>query len=793
MADNKKIIAAEKANFLEIANLNKPDLDQPITKLSDITIEDYMMTAFGGGDYKKGQKVTENPNSGMLSHLDEYASKLVYSGDDVNAMIDEIRGSSVEEFFTHHLTPFSEYINEKGYSGYEGKFKQLRMVGSRYNISHNVVPIQILKDLEGGAKVTKNPKSTPFLEPQSAKFPNKMMTVENLDLALRKIESEINLAEQKIETRIDPETGKKLSIGETDKLRTRVDMLHAGRAGLIYKLHTGLRGGEAFSLYTFDHEADEAYDAKTKKLEKITNPARAINNTQFSTFQKKIDGNTTKYLIDVPQTITKVPGVDFSVELDPRIGAILDAQAERVQKMILNGKTSRSIFGFGKYKNGVLVEVVDAFDYTKMTSKKTKGVTRKTVDVPTAFNQDLKKFLFGEKGVLAISGISWNENIEIDDPNTGQTIKGASQSFFNDHDIRGTLITYANTHKSRIKDIINAANPDNPVDEGQVIRFIDYSTGRDALNDINKKHYQRKPPLVPMERWVDYSKALNTLMLEDSEELQKLTTKSLAAIGYNPDKTGKTNTIQKKVTYKDAAVETTSVGDQVDKTNEIKPVITEDIRDDLTYKNRKEYERILSTEGEGKAKEFYDKIFSNRGTKLSFAGVGAIQDQMSEITSDFKAGKTLSAVGKSLPFVGPVVGTALGVYYYSKPLSAYGITGNETEEELRKARSTRAISEIASGFNPIPEPAALNIANVLPGEQNLNIMSAAEAIAPTRAEVEARKNSGSLIFGDSKKNVVDENQQQEEVIEPQTNGNDIYSQMQNLMRSRLLDTNPKTL
>ena len=149
MADNKKIIAAEKANFLEIANLNKPDLDQPITKLSDITIEDYMMTAFGGGDYKKGQKVTENPNSGMLSHLDEYASKLVYSGDDVNAMIDEIRGSSVEEFFTHHLTPFSEYINEKGYSGYEGKFKQLRMVGSRYNISHNVVPIQILKDLEG--------------------------------------------------------------------------------------------------------------------------------------------------------------------------------------------------------------------------------------------------------------------------------------------------------------------------------------------------------------------------------------------------------------------------------------------------------------------------------------------------------------------------------------------------------------------------------------------------------------------------------------------------------------------
>ena len=30
---------------------------------------------------------------------------------------------------------------------------------------------------------------------------------------------------------------------------------------------------------------------------------------------------------------------------------------------------------------------------------------------------------------------------------------GASQSYFNDHDIRGTLITYANTHKSRIKEI----------------------------------------------------------------------------------------------------------------------------------------------------------------------------------------------------------------------------------------------------------------------------------------------------------------------------------------------------
>jgi hypothetical protein len=71
-------------------------------------------------------------------------------------------------------------------------------------------------------------------------------------------------------------------------------------------------------------------------------------------------------------------------------------------------------------------------------------------------------------------------------------------------------------------------------------------------------------------------------------------------------------------------------------------------------------------------------------------------------------------------------------------------------------------------------------------------MSAAEAVAPTRAEVEEREKSGSLIFGSDKENVVGEDQQQKEVIEPQTNGNDIYSQMHSLMRSRLLDTDPQT-
>ena len=786
---DKKIIAPEKANFLEIANRHSPEMK--ITKLQDITIEHYIITAFGEGSYEKGEKTVTNTNTGMLAHLDEYASRLAYDGNDVDNMKDVIKNLSVEDFFNNHLVPFSDFVKEKDYSGYKNKFKQLRMVGTRYNISHNVVPIQNLKDLESGAKVVKNPKSTPFIEPQSSKYPDKMMTVENLDLALRKIQNEIDLAEQKIETRIDPETGKKLTVQQTDALRTRVDMLHAGRAGLVYQLHTGLRGGEAFSLYTFDHQADEAFNVTTKKREKITNPARAIDNTQFSTFQKKVEGNQTRFFIDIPETITKIPDVDFSVELDPRIGAILDAQAERIQKMVLNGKTSRSIFAHGVYKNGVLTEVIDAFDYTKLKPKTAKGVTKTTVDVPTAFNTKLKDFLFGEKGLLAISGISWNENIEIDDPVTGQTIKGASQSYFNDHDIRGTLITYANTHKSRIKDLINSANPNNPVDESQVIRFIDYATGRDALNDINKKHYYRPPSGTPMERWVDFSVALNTLMLEDSQELQKLTVNSLDKIGYDPNKTGKEKTIQKQVSYKEANnVQGSITGEQIQKTDIVQPVINEDPRLDLTVKERKEYDRILSTDGPDKAKEFYDGKMG--GGTLSFGGVGAIQDQMGEIANQFKTGKTAAAIGKSLPFIGPVVGTALGIYYYSKPLDDYKITGTETEDDLRKIRFTRALAEPLSGINPIPEPAVLNLLNLAPGEQNLNIMSAAEAVAPTRAEVEEREKSGSLIFGSDKENVVGEDQQQKEVIEPQTNGNDIYSQMHSLMRSRLLDTDPQT-
>ena len=52
---DKKIIAPEKANFLEIANRHSPE--KKITKLQDITIEHYIITAFGEGSYDKVKKL----------------------------------------------------------------------------------------------------------------------------------------------------------------------------------------------------------------------------------------------------------------------------------------------------------------------------------------------------------------------------------------------------------------------------------------------------------------------------------------------------------------------------------------------------------------------------------------------------------------------------------------------------------------------------------------------------------------------------------------------------------------
>lgn len=804
---DKKIIAAEKADFERVAETFRTSID-PKVDINNITIEEYIITAFSDGKPEQGKLTAENKNTGMLAHLDEYAEKLRSDGSEgfVDKAKENLRKLTVSEFFSEHIKPFSDFIREKGYTGYTNKWKNLNMVGKRFskliypNLKiDNPVPLQLLKDLESNAPVQSNPKSTPFLVPQSDKFPEKGMTIENLDLALDKLDSEISLADQKINEKIDPLTGEKLTSEQIDSLLQRRDKLHAGRTSLIYQLHTGQRGSEAFSLYLYNHKANTARDANTKNLVTVES-ARAIDNTQYSTFQKVLSGNTRKYYIDVPEQITKVPGASFSVEIDPRVGVILDAQAERIERMVLNGKSSRSLFAYGTYKNGKLVEINDAFDYTYADTKTSKkGKKTVSIDTDKAFDKGLKNFLYGENGILAIAGISWNEDIVFDDPETGRPIRGAAQNYFNDHDIRGTLITYSNHHKSRIREIINTNHPNNPIDLDEVLKLIDYATGRDALNDINKEHYVKNPRNVEMKRWIHFSEALSELMLEDSVSLQKLTASSMSKLGYNPELTGKKNKKTDKIPLKNVEWSAdSSTGGLQSKAKEPVSSYVFNKLVNLTRKQKEEYNHRLKNIGQQGADNYYNEVTKPKfDPTMDFMGTGtmasAVTQQMGEISSDFKAGKHLAAVGKSLPFVGPAVGLVLGAYYYSKPLSDYAITGEETEEELRKRRWTRVGGEVGSGFSPIPEPAALNIANVLPGEQNLNIMSAAEAIAPTRAEVEEREKSGSLIFKNPVKDVVDNTQQQEEVVKPQNNGNSIYDQMNSLMRNSIIDTSPKTL
>ena len=107
-------------------------------------------------------------------------------------------------------------------------------------------------------------------------------------------------------------------------------------------------------------------------------------------------------------------------------------------------------------------------------------------------------------------------------------------------------------------------------------------------------------------------------------------------------------------------------------------------------------------------------------------------------TVKFSLGKALKTLGKNLPLVGAGVGAGIGAYYMAKPLEAFAVTGDETEEELRKLRLQRAGTEFAAGVSPVPEPAALNLLNVLPGVSGINIQSAGELVAPTAEEAKAR-------------------------------------------------------
>ena len=118
-----------------------------------------------------------------------------------------------------------------------------------------------------------------------------------------------------------------------------------------------------------------------------------------------------------------------------------------------------------------------------------------------------------------------------------------------------------------------------------------------------------------------------------------------------------------------------------------------------------------------------------------------------EPTVDFKTqaeevkpslGKRLKLLGKNIPFLGAAVGTGIAGYYMAKPKEAFAVTGQETDEQLKQLRLKRAGAEFASGVSPIPEPAALNLLNVLPGVSGINIQSAGELVAPTAEEAKAR-------------------------------------------------------
>ena len=786
-----RVLNPEAANFLEKAKQLRGTSDVA-ESLEDLTTEEFLATALDRKYATKGHD--PYGSNGIIQHIRNYGETLPNTG---NGLGDELLEMPVGQFFQEHLESFDDYIRGKGIK-FQPTYQRITEVGKFFNevtatypntIQLPIKKIQLKRD---GSIKSVRPKSTPFLKVGKNRQGQRVHRMDKLDMAFDFLEARLNNLETKINTGEDPQTGAKIK--DIGALKRERDITQVAQALLAYQVTTGQRGGESLALVVFDDEATDGFDTEGKPV--TVDPEAATSNTHYATFRKETDLETgsVRYVVDTPTRVTKT-SVDFGGELSPRVGAIIDRQIRRVEEMAegLKEDPPRSVFAIGKYnKNGKITGIEESYDYTKTTLK--NGIPILNSD--KAPNRKIIDAIFGPDGMLAIAGISFNS--EFVNPTTGE--KGAVQNFFYDHDIRRSVLTYARTGRiPEIAERMKAIDPNYDLGADGANALLSYMVGRDDNLPVEKQSYLKKMAHLEMPHLGTFHAALSDMIMEESDSFARLSADAAQDVGYNPAKTSIKfrKPIEKKVPEKNTfsssdPLSQSSVYKNTAEDNLIDEMFNDLIDDDtkdLDSQQTRVYKEKQKNSGQDAANKYKDSITDksspllgdNKGPKfdptVDFMGLNTasqmVQQQVGEIASDFKAGKTLSAVGKSLPILGPVIGGGLAAYYYSKPLEDYIVEGDETKEELAAARRSRALAELGSGFSPIPEPAALNLLNLLPGEQNLNIMSAAEAVAPTGEEAKAREQSGSYIFSEPKKEISSP--------EDNTNSDDIYTQMRNLM------------
>tara|TARA_X000001388_G_scaffold4311_1_gene3017 strand:- start:2133 stop:4526 length:2394 start_codon:yes stop_codon:yes gene_type:complete len=769
----------------EIQKLRKGQ--PPKKNLSDVSLEEFLRISL----VKGGKGGDPDSNTGMITHIKEWLETQPRSPDGFVQSYKTVLDKPAAEFFlSDKFDDFHKYVMLQDYK-YDGKYQRIGEVAKVFNQIVDDVditketpkfPLRSIQDKQDKSPTNERLKSTPFLETDGSGRYN----MKKLDLTLDKFKTELTRLDTAILSGVDSQTGDKIE--DIGALKQRRDLLHAGRAMLLLQLVTGHRGGETLSLQIFDDKATEAWNVDKEKIN-VSDPTKSYKNTNYSTFRKqKLTDGTFKYSLYLPNTVTKET-VSFSAEISPKLGVILDKQAQRVQTYVKNenDSPSRSLFAIGNYsKNGKFKNVQEAYDYGKEKPSERPSNT-------------LKKFLFGQNGFLAQSDISFNPSA---------VEGGASQDFFVDHDLRSAMTSYTRGNKTEILKRMMAYDASlRDINFGlkDVDDLISYSMGRESIGGTpveqaksgKTKRASRVTydirgvtPYFEQENYGVLSRAITDMLLNDSQSFQNfLYTDVLQGENFNNYRGYSFNTDYKPSKYTPQADSFNNTEYKISNNTSVSTEILNDFDEfdelanqydkysnengSLNYEDSKEYDEIEKTQGKESAEKF-------KNNKVSFLGAGALFDEISDFGSSVKEavtspsfGKTASAVGKSLPLVGPIVGTALGVYYGSKPLEEYIVEGDETEEELTQARKTRAFSEVASGFNPIPEPAALNILNVLPGEQNLNIISAAEAISPTGEEAQQRQESGYFLKNTEK--------DKKPISIEKSNGNGLYEQMLGLM------------
>tara|TARA_Y100000004_G_scaffold105391_1_gene118274 strand:- start:191 stop:2488 length:2298 start_codon:yes stop_codon:yes gene_type:complete len=570
--------------------------------------------------------------------------------------------------------------------------------------------------------------------------------IQKLDDRMLAIKQEINLGQ--------------VTPAKLKSLNKELNMLDAGKDLFIFLSLTGLRSGEALSIGWFDPKVGNSHP----------------NNLQHGVYKKGYSNKLQQdvHQIFLPQNVTKMSNV-LSVNIDDRLGRMLDKRAEIARR---NG--SRQLFSYFNPESG---KTVEAFSYE----------TNKA-------NLTLKNMLFGANSIAKIPGISYSPTLgQTVDYFSAHDLRrffaSAARNWVmgyqgpnkDQYDYYVSLFQgrFSDIFKSQVeanKYFVQTPYSNKPLTAQFQKEFIDsiiqdtsssdqisslqshfgvvdqdnmtLDRGEGSTDDVKKGLDFEKKDLTKAVKTVPFEPEKRSLLdvirgrqkPEQSEfaverETARLTAKEKIARA-EAEKAGNLQQVQY---YDDLLSERQKTGAFTTEQGLLQKQFTEEIFDEdiVQPEQLEEVERSL----ENKPSDIKDLErntnkpkeptvdFKTQAEEANIKGLskaGVFDEEKPSL------GKRLKLLGKNIPFLGAAVGTGIAGYYMAKPKEAFAVTGQETDEQLEQLRLKRAATEFASGVSPVPEPAALNLLNVLPGVSGINIQSAGELVAPTAEEAKAR-------------------------------------------------------